>query len=111
MAKKTVKTENINAAYKYEGDGKLIMDRPSKPLIKTNTIKEVETVIESVTESKKILYTKLTTLNEPFILKYMGDIIFDSSVDNIDKLEFQDDIVFCKGLTIKYSGLSLKFKK
>lgn len=106
MAKKTVKAEKINAAYKYEGEGELIMDRPSEPLNKMDNIEEVVVI-----ESKKSIYTKLSLLNESFILKYMGDIIFDSDIDKIDKLEFQDDIVFCKGLTINYSGLSLKFKK
>lgn len=130
------KTESINAKYEYKGEGELLIDMPSKPLVKKkynqkNSSKSKntdKTDIQSVTikvndnqkiiqeveikqESKKELYSKLINTKDTFILKYLGDTIFDSSIDKIDKLDFQDTQVFCKGNIISYAGLSLKFKK
>lgn len=130
------KTESINAKYEYKGEGELIKDMPSKSLVKkkytqksspkskkldnivstsvTVKVKDVPKIIQPIEvkqESKKDLYNKLIDTKESFILKYLGDTIFDSSIDKIDKLDFQDTQVFCKGNIISYAGLSLKFKK
>ncbi|MCK9447290.1 hypothetical protein M0Q50_10605 [bacterium] len=130
------KTESINAKYEYKGEGELIKDMPSKPLVKkkytqksspksknldnivsasvTVKVKDVPKIIQPIEvkqESKKDLYNKLIDTKESFVLKYLGDTIFDSSIDKIDKLDFQDTQVFCKGNIISYAGLSLKFKK
>ena len=49
--------------------------------------------------------------NRPFILKFNGAVVFDSDVNNILQLGF-DDTYFRIGLNeYSYQGLNFRFKK
>ena len=128
MAKKqtTKKTEKLNAEVKYEGEGELITDKPSEPLKKKTTrkttnrkktttkkapVKKVEPKVEKVEpKTNKELFNEMIMENESFIIKYKGEIIFDSDKDDLNKLSFQNNNFSINGIVNTYDGLSIKFK-
>jgi len=123
MPKKPVnKKEELTENYQYNGDGELIMDRPSEPLVvdesaieneaETTQVKDAEPVDkQDYIEDNKTFFNKLVYSGHPFYINYMGEIIFDSDKDRLSDLYFDDFNFHCKGATNTYGGLSFKFKK
>jgi len=121
MAKKQKdKVENLTEQYKYKGEGELIKDKPSKPLkkVKKPTPKPKEVVVEKkiAVESKpqptrKDIYVSMLKENRPFVLKMNGSVIFDSEVNDIMKLCFEENYFAIGHEKHSYAGLNFKFKK
>ena len=111
------KKSDLTEVYKYKGEGKLITDKPSKPLkkkaeTKKDEPKKIEEDVSIIQDfSNKNQFNNLVMEGLPFILKYNGIIIFDSERDKIDLLNFQDNYFTIKGIINNYDGLSFKFKR
>jgi hypothetical protein len=133
--------ENLNDAYKYNGDGELMSDISSKPLKKTKkpvkkpvekvSVKDIEnvtveniienviennnievfTVIETKVISQKSILESMVSENRPFIIKLDGNIIFDSDNQSVMSLSFNDEYFRLNGIKYTYEGFNFKFKK
>lgn len=107
MATKKQKDEkaNLTENYKYKGKGKMISDiSSSQPL-------ETFNVNESTIMSKKDTFSALLKENKPFILKMNGSIIFDSDINDVMLLSFEEDYFRIGYEKHTYEGLNFKFKK
>ena len=127
--------ENLNDGYTYKEDSEILNDvSASQPLEnevkeqkkvvikKKKEVKVVEEIIEIIHEepievvnhveiTEKQIYINMVEENRPFILKFNGAVVFDSDVNNILQLGF-DDTYFRIGLNeYSYQGLNFRFKK
>jgi hypothetical protein len=110
--KKTVskkKEDVIVEKYQYvAGEGeKLLMDKPSTPVIKNNEIKIEKKVIM---KSNKELYESYIKDLKYFFLTLNGDIIYDSSIDKSKEspLKFENDFFILYGKKYSYNGLKIQ---
>ncbi len=107
---KNTKIGSLNAEYKYEEkDGeKLIIDKPSTPLNRVETIKEVINVKSPIKTNGQIYDAYVKEL-EDFKLVYNGDVIFDSTLSkNNSILKFEADYFVLFGKKYSYNGLRVQ---
>ena len=130
MTKK--KMDNINAANKYDGVGKLLVDISTKPLkevkkstkkkttkkkvikkkvIKKKVIKKVAKVTKTIEKTEKDIFNEILNSGEYFYLKFNNIIIYDSIKNKKALISFQDDYLILSNEIISYIGLKIKFKK
>lgn len=94
------KEETIIENYQYSGEGELIQDKPSTPLIQNI--------------SNKTRYYNLANDGLNFTLIYRGSLIYDT-IGKLNKifndLTFEDDYFTLYGQQYSYDGLCFKFKR
>lgn len=113
--------------YEYKGEGELINDISSptplklenkksvkKPTKKEKVEEKIETkmIVKPVQPvlSEKDQFNLLISSGSDFILKYRGNIIFDSNVNTQD-LIFDDNHFMVGSKKFDYDGLILKIKR
>jgi hypothetical protein len=124
--KKTIskkKEDVIVEKYQYVADEgeKLLMDKPSEPVIKK--IEKVEkdlnfsVISNEIKIEKKVIMKSNKELYESYIkdLKYFslnlnGDVIYDSSIDKSKQspLKFENDFFILYGKKYSYNGLKIQ---
>lgn len=129
VKKKTTRKKENTATeqYQYNSDDnvRLIVDKPSVPLIKNDDIKDVilpvvdinKNCLLSMKVEKNIVVKSNKELYESFIkdLKYYslslnGDTIYDSSIDKSkdSPLKFENDFFILYGKKYSYNGLKIQ---
>lgn len=131
------KIENINSTYKYNGVGELITDisnyQLNKEYVCNNCGKKYKTekgyekhikkcfvdnvpkddikkeIIKEYTHKEK--YSMMINENAAFILKLNGVIIFDSDINDVMLLSFEEDHFRINKEKFTYVGLNFKYKK
>lgn len=105
--KRTKKEKPLIEKYEYSGGGELIMDKPSVPLTKNNTVMKQE---KPVSKSNKELYESYIHELKNFSLSINGEIIYDSSIDKTKKypIIFENDFFILYGKKYSYNGLKIQ---
>jgi len=113
--KVTTKDDMITSEYKYKvtGDEKLIIDKPSTPLIKNETLKENKKKIKKTksvtTQTNGQIYHAFIKELQSFKLVYNSEVIYDSTLSkNMTNLKFESDHFVLFGKKYSYNGLRVQ---
>jgi len=103
--------EQLTEQYQYipEENEKLIMDKPSEPLITKKDLPVMKSE-KAIIKSNKELYESYIKELKKFSLSINGEIIYDSSIDKTKEspVKFENDYFILYGKKYSYNGLKIQ---
>jgi len=97
----------ITESYQYNGEGDLIIDKPSQPLIRKEPIMKEQ---KPAVKSNKELYESYVKELVNFSLSINNEILYDSSLDKLKEypVKFENDYFILYGKKYSYNGLRIQ---
>lgn len=110
--KKKLKKTTEQYQYISQENEQLIVDKPSEPLIKKDSIMKTQTEANPIIKSNKELYESYLKELKHFYLIINGEIIYDSSLDKTKEysVKFENDYFILYGKKYSYNGLRIQKK-
>jgi hypothetical protein len=112
--KKVIKKKDLIEKYQYipEENEQLIVDKPSEPLTKKDSVIMKSEKQKVIVKSNKELYESYIKELKNFSLSINSEIIYDSIIDKAKEspIKFENDYFILYGKKYSYNGLKIQKK-